>query len=119
MPGGARVDAPRVLHHVMVPGIEGLPIFVEAGERRDFVGDLAATGEAKALSGYAWALLSNHVHLLVRTGCHRRQRDERPRLTCRQSGSRPQGHADAAALGAPSGPRRLGGAWPRDLRTGV
>jgi hypothetical protein len=37
MPGQARLDAPGVLHHVMVRGIEGSPIFLEDQDRQDFV----------------------------------------------------------------------------------
>ena len=68
MPRGPRLDAPGVLHHVMVRGIERRPIFRDDRDRRDFVERLAAVTDAKAWEVYAWALLPNHLHLLVRTG---------------------------------------------------
>ncbi len=51
----------------MVCGIERRPIFRENRCRDDFVRRLAALAEAGALTDYAWALLSNHAHLLIRT----------------------------------------------------
>ena len=68
MPRGPRLDAPGTLHHVMVRGIEGRPIFRDDRDRADFVSRLAAQAQAGAVTVYAWALLPNHAHLLVRTG---------------------------------------------------
>ena len=41
MPRGPRLDAPDVLHHVMVRGIERRPIFRDDADRADFVARLA------------------------------------------------------------------------------
>ena len=68
MPRGPRLDAPDTLHHVMVRGIERRIIFRDDPDRADFVARLATQVEAGALTVYAWALLPNHLHLLVRTG---------------------------------------------------
>ena len=68
MPRGPRLDAPGVLHHVMVRGIEGRLLFREDADRQDFVARLAAVAPATGLVVLAWALLPNHAHLLVRTG---------------------------------------------------
>src|SRR3990172_5978106 len=68
MPPGPRLDAPGTLHHVMVRGIERRPIFRDDQDRADFVRRVAGLVEAGALTVYAWALLPNHVHLLLRTG---------------------------------------------------
>ena len=68
MPRGPRLDAPGVLHHVMARGLERRTIFRDDRDRQDFVDRLARLVEAQALTVYAWALLPNHVHLLVRTG---------------------------------------------------
>lgn len=68
MPRQARLDAPGVLHHVMARGIERSAVFRDDRDREDFLarlGDLAGSG---GLVVYAWALLPNHFHLLVRTG---------------------------------------------------
>jgi REP element-mobilizing transposase RayT len=67
MPRGPRLDAPGVLHHVMVRGIERRAIFQDDADRRDFVARLAAVTAPGAWEVYAWALLPNHLHLLVRT----------------------------------------------------
>ena len=68
MPRQARLDAPDTLHHVMVRGLERRAIFRDDGDRADFVARLAALAQAGALTVYAWALLPNHFHLLLRTG---------------------------------------------------
>jgi len=68
MPRGPRLDGPGVLHHVMVRGIERRAIFRDDQDRDDWVRRLAALAEGGAVAAYAWALLPNHAHLLVRTG---------------------------------------------------
>ena len=68
MPREARLDAPGTLHHVMARGIEGTDIFRTDEDRNDLLGRLAYQCEQEALKVYAWALLPNHFHLLVRTG---------------------------------------------------
>lgn len=68
MPRQARLDAPGVLQHVIVKGLEGREIFREGRDRKDFImrmGDLALELETKI---YAWALMRNHVHILLRSG---------------------------------------------------
>lgn len=67
MPRGPRLDAPGVLHHVMARGMERQQIFRDDADRTDFVQRLARLAEAQAVCVYAWALLPNHFHLLVRT----------------------------------------------------
>jgi len=52
----------------MVRGIERRAIFQDDADRRDFVARLAAVTAPGAWEVYAWALLPNHLHLLVRTG---------------------------------------------------
>ena len=61
MPRQARLDAPGVLHHVMVREIERRALFRDDGDRADFVGRLAALVPATGLTVYAWALLPNHA----------------------------------------------------------
>jgi len=68
MPRQPRLDAPGTLHHVIGRGIERTQLFRNDTDRADFVTRLAALYEGGHLSVYAWALLPNHVHLLVRTG---------------------------------------------------
>ncbi|MDY6974160.1 MAG: transposase [Thermodesulfobacteriota bacterium] len=68
MPRQPRLDAPGTLHHVMGRGIERIKIFNNKKDREDFLKRVADLCDADALSVYAWALMSNHYHLLLRTG---------------------------------------------------
>jgi putative transposase len=68
MPRGPRLDAPDALHHVIARGIERGTIFHDDVDRTDFVDRLAGLANARHLGVYAWALLTNHLHILVRTG---------------------------------------------------
>ena len=52
----------------MVRGIERTQIFRADADRADFVARLADLAEQGPLTVYAWALLPNHAHLLVRSG---------------------------------------------------
>ena len=68
MPRQPRLDTPGALHHVMGRGIDGLEIFGDRKDCVDFLDRLKNLCEKQALSIYAWALMDNHFHLLVRTG---------------------------------------------------
>ena len=68
MPRQARVDAPGALHHVMVRGINGGKVFVTAGDYREFLSRLGEILEETKTRCFAWALMPNHVHMLVQTG---------------------------------------------------
>jgi len=81
MPRQARLDAPGVLHHVMVRGLERRVIFRDDADRDDFLGRLGALADAGTLTVYAWALMPNHAHLLVRTGTRPLARSMRSLLT--------------------------------------
>jgi len=67
MPRQARLDAPGTLHHVMVRGIEKRRIVNDIADRKKFVrrlGELAVSTKTKI---YAWALMNNHAHILLRS----------------------------------------------------
>ncbi len=68
MPRQSRLDAPGALHHVMGRGIDRIKIFSTKKDRNDFLERLADLCKTDALKVYAWALMSNHFHLLLRTG---------------------------------------------------
>src|SRR4030066_1069723 len=68
MPRQRRLDAPGALHHIMGRGIERTNIFRIDRDRDDFLNRLADQCMEGNLIVYAWCLLSNHFHLLVRTG---------------------------------------------------
>jgi putative transposase len=68
MPRKARIDAPGALHHIIVRGIERRRIFLDDQDRDNFIerlGDIVT--ETKTFC-FAWALIPNHVHILLRTG---------------------------------------------------
>jgi len=67
MPRTARLDAPGVLHHVMIRGIEGRKIFRNNKDRDDFLDRLAKLLPETGTHCYGWAFLSNHAHFLFRT----------------------------------------------------
>lgn len=65
MPRQARLDVSGTLHHVIVRGIERCRIVDDEKDRRNLVArlrDLATETETKIS---AWALMTNHVHLLL------------------------------------------------------
>ena len=62
------MDAPGTLHHIMGRGIERTKIFWNRTDREDFVFRLAGLSSNGHLIVYAWSLLSNHYHILARTG---------------------------------------------------
>ena len=68
MPRKFRLDAAGVLHHVIVRGIERRPIFLTIADRQDFFERCGRLFSESRTCCYAWAFLSNHVHLLLRTG---------------------------------------------------
>jgi REP element-mobilizing transposase RayT len=68
MPRQARLDAIGTLHHIILRGIEQQQIFADDLDRERFVrrlGQLALNTKTKV---YAWSLLTNHAHLLIRSG---------------------------------------------------
>lgn len=67
MPRRARLDAPGTLHHVMVRGIEKRRIVKDVADRKNFVQRLGELSAATNTSIYAWALLTNHAHILLRS----------------------------------------------------
>jgi REP element-mobilizing transposase RayT len=68
MPRKARIDAPGALHHVIGRGIERRKIFWSNSDRDDLIERLGAILRDTQTACYAWALLPNHFHLLLRTG---------------------------------------------------
>jgi len=68
MPRQARIDAPGALHHVIIRGIERRKIFRSDYDRKNFVDRLSVLAPETSIDCFAWAMLDNHVHLLLRTG---------------------------------------------------
>jgi len=68
MPRQARIDAPGALHHVIIRGIERRAIFKDNQDKDNFVNRLGNILLDTSTPCYAWCLMFNHVHLLLRTG---------------------------------------------------
>jgi REP element-mobilizing transposase RayT len=68
MPRKARIDASGALHHIIARGIDRNIIFQDDYDGKNFIDRLATIlNETKTIC-YAWALIPNHFHLLLRTG---------------------------------------------------
>lgn len=68
MPRMSRIDAPGALQHIMARGIAGSKIFIDTQDRRNFLKRLGSILTETQTPCYAWALMPNHFHLLLRTG---------------------------------------------------
>jgi len=68
MPRRSRIDAVGALHHIMVRGIERGKIFGSDIDRNHFVERLGDILQETSTICYAWALIPNHFHLLLKTG---------------------------------------------------
>ena len=67
MPRRARLDAPGTLHHVIVRGIEKRRIVDDVADRKNFVNRLGQLSIDTKTTIYAWALMTNHAHILLRS----------------------------------------------------
>ena len=68
MPRKARIDAPGALHHIIIRGIERRKIFYDDLDQNSFLERLSAVLMETSTPCFAWALIPNHLHLLLRTG---------------------------------------------------
>jgi len=68
MPRKARLDAPGALHHIIVRGIERRKIFRDDSDRDNFLNRIGGILRDSQIRCFAWALMPNHFHLLLRTG---------------------------------------------------
>lgn len=68
MPRQARLDSPGTLHHVIFRGIEKNNIVEDEHDRSDLVKRLGLLAVETETHIYAWALMSNHMHILLKSG---------------------------------------------------
>jgi len=68
MPRGPRLDAPGTLHHVILRGIERRRIIDDDEDREYFVSRMGEVASDTETTIYAWALMTNHAHILLRSG---------------------------------------------------
>ncbi len=68
MPRQSRIDTTGALHHIIARGIERRKIFEDDQDRYDFMKNLGLILKQTETACFAWSLMSNHFHLLLRTG---------------------------------------------------
>lgn len=68
MPRKSRIDITGALHHIIVRGIERRKIFEDDQDRQDFLKNLGLILEQTQTVCFAWSLMPNHFHLLLKTG---------------------------------------------------
>lgn len=68
MPRQGRIDAPGAIHHIIIRGIERRKIFCDDADGVNFLDRLGGILVDTQTQCFAWALLPNHAHMLVRTG---------------------------------------------------
>lgn len=64
----ARLDAPGTLHHVIIRGIEKRRIVDDGVDQDAFIERMGKTALETGVTIYAWSLLSNHAHILLKSG---------------------------------------------------
>lgn len=67
MPRQARLDTPGTLHHVIIRGIEKRRIVDDRKDRGNFISRLGDIATDTGTIIYAWALMTNHAHILLRS----------------------------------------------------
>jgi putative transposase len=68
MPRGPRLDSPSTLHHVIIRGIEKREIVADDEDREIFVSRMGVVTLKTGTPIYAWALMTNHAHILLKSG---------------------------------------------------
>jgi REP element-mobilizing transposase RayT len=64
----ARLDAPGTFHHVIIRGIETKKIADDPQDKREFIDRMGQIALDNDIKIYAWALMSNHAHILLKSG---------------------------------------------------
>lgn len=68
MPRDKRLNILGGVYHVYTRGIERKEIFKDNTDKEEFLSRLSDALDKTKSACYAWALMPNHVHLMVRTG---------------------------------------------------
>jgi len=68
MPREKRERSGSGIYHIMLRGINRQRIFEDDGDRERFLDSLDKALEKSGATLYAWCLMGNHVHLLLREG---------------------------------------------------
>ena len=59
----APIDAPGALHHIVILGIESRTVFKRQQDYDDFLDRMGNILRDSSTGCFAWALMTNHVHL--------------------------------------------------------
>ncbi|MFH1282625.1 MAG: transposase [bacterium] len=68
MPRKPRIDIPGYLYHIIIRGIEGQIIYRDNQDYKEFLKrlkDVVVQSDGKC---FAWALMPNHAHMIIRSG---------------------------------------------------
>lgn len=68
MPRKPRIDYEGAIHHVITRGNERRVIFIDKDDKEEFLSRLSKGIEVTGCECYAWVLMPNHFHLMIRTG---------------------------------------------------
>jgi len=71
MPRGPRLDVAGALYHVIARGVERRAVFRDDRDRGDFLRRVAALSGDEDITVFAFALMDNHFHLVLRRGQRR------------------------------------------------
>lgn len=66
MPRYARKKSRSNIYHVMLRGIDKMNIFIDEGDKRRFLETLVRMKQNNEYEIYAYCLMNNHVHLLIK-----------------------------------------------------
>jgi putative transposase len=66
MPRQRRIVVPGEIHHVMARGLDGIEIFHKREDYCFFIQNLSKLLQESSCRCYAWVLMANHYHLVVR-----------------------------------------------------
>ena len=68
MPRKVSIDVSGALHHIIIRGIERKVIFKDSQDYSNFLNNLKNVLTETKTPCFAWALMTNHAHILLRTG---------------------------------------------------
>ena len=68
MPRKSRIDSAGALHHIIARGIDRGKIFQDPTDKRNFLERLGEILKGTETRCFAWALIPNHFHLMLKTG---------------------------------------------------
>lgn len=66
MPRKARQKSSTGIYHVVIKGCQGRGLFLDDADRKVFLDEMAYQKGASGLAIYAYCLMSNHVHILLK-----------------------------------------------------